>query len=206
LIARSGAPDRLAGGCDSGQPFLFGGAVIRDTYDRFAIVDLKPIHLPDVMEIARLTYGVQQEKRFFTGRITAMNSKSLVAQQVLTGSLMGFLISHVSGKDVHISTLAVHPSHRRRGVGTAILQRLMVMIPGQVTWTVARESRLESHRFLASAGFRAVAVSRSHFDDTGEDGYLMVHSANAEDMRWIDGDLGQRFRKDAATVKRRSDS
>lgn len=64
--------------------------------------------------------------------------------------------------------LCVHPSHRRQGVGTSILDYIIRnMLVDKIT-VVLRETNLVGCQFLAANQFRAMSIMRGHFDD--EDG------------------------------------
>lgn len=88
--------------------------------------------------------------------------------------VLGFLLALREGEEVHIHDLAVAPEHRRKGVASALLQRLFEEIRG------ARRVRLEvrasnraAQAFYKKHGFREVAVLPGYYAD-GEDGLLMV--------------------------------
>lgn len=162
-----------------------------DEYARFAILDMKQEHVQEVFAISRTSFEQSRDKRFFAGSIATINGKCLIAQQVSTGRILGFCVSSVSGRDVGVTVMAVHPDHRKKGVGSALIGRLLGMIPNQMSWVVVRDGNLIGQKFFSSIGFSAVTICEDHFPDG--DGYLMVKSDNKEDMRWYGGDRRARF-------------
>jgi ribosomal-protein-alanine N-acetyltransferase len=77
-----------------------------------------------------------------------------------------------------ILRLAVRPRQQRRGIGTALVRRLLDRMEDISIGTVAAiapDSWLAYHLFLQASGFRAVRVHRRLFGT--DDGYLFVRTA-----------------------------
>jgi ribosomal protein S18 acetylase RimI-like enzyme len=79
---------------------------------------------------------------------------------------------------LYLDRLVVHESYRRRGCGSALVDKLIRKLGGRrdTLQTVARESDLGTLAFLQGMGFVAqTPVQRGYFEDTGEDGYVLVY-------------------------------
>lgn len=94
----------------------------------------------------------------------------------LNGRAMGVLCFHPRPRQnaVEICHLLVHPSVRRRGVGTLLVKGLIEASAkrGKGVYCVVPERSHEVVHFFLSCGFRGVTLWRQHFGED-EDGYYM---------------------------------
>lgn len=76
------------------------------------------------------------------------------------------------GNEAHLITFAVHPSFRRKGLGSQLLQHLLKEIEKQnldkVTLEV-RSSNSTAQKFYQKFGFKRIAVQPQYYIDTNED-------------------------------------
>ncbi len=94
-----------------------------------------------------ISYSLRQIRRFL-GIATA---DGLVAD--IDGTIAGFVIGYLTrGSVAHVVTLDVHPSYRRRNLGTALLEELL----NRFSRAGAREARLE----VSTANTGAIAFYR----------------------------------------------
>jgi ribosomal protein S18 acetylase RimI-like enzyme len=103
------------------------------TFDRMATVDIRPFEDPDAATIARLSTTVQwpslTNAETVIGVCTAPGAVAYVA--LSDDRLVGWAQAVGDGVlQSHLSFLAVHPDHRRRGIG-----RLLVVATFQATGT-----------------------------------------------------------------------
>ena len=74
--------------------------------------------------------------------------------------------------EAHLVTFAVHPSFRRKGLGSQLLQHLLKKIEKQnldkVTLEV-RSSNSTAQRFYQEFGFKRIAIRPQYYIDTDED-------------------------------------
>lgn len=96
------------------------------------------------------------------------------------GNVVGFLVASVEagfpGPIGHIKDLAVSPSHRRRGLGSRLLERGMVALrDGGATRTSleVRESNAEAIALYSSHGFHQAQRRLDYYAD-GETALIMV--------------------------------
>ena len=107
------------------------------TFDRMATVDIRPFEDPDAATIARLSTTVQWPS--LTNAEVVMevcNAPGSVAYVALSDDrLVGWARAVGDGiLQSHLSFLAVHPDHRRRGIG-----RLLVVATFQATGTKRKD-------------------------------------------------------------------
>ncbi len=74
--------------------------------------------------------------------------------------------------EAHLVTFAVHPSFRRKGLGSQLLQHILKEIEkqnlGKVTLEV-RSSNSTAQRFYQEFGFERIAIRPHYYIDTNED-------------------------------------
>ena len=90
--------------------------------------------------------------------------------------VVGFMIYELHKNRLHILNFAVHEQMRRRRVGTQMVRKLASKLSRERRNRLMleiRETNLSAQLFFRDAGFRAISVLRSFYDDTPEDAYLM---------------------------------
>jgi [ribosomal protein S18]-alanine N-acetyltransferase len=131
-------------------------------------------HMPDVLDIDRRSFEQSWDDAAFLDQLRQRNVISMSA--VHGDRIVGFVVYRLHRTFIEVVRMAVAPEHRRRGVGSAILDKLAGKLnPHRRTAMefIVRESNLDACRFLRHNGVRAVEVLRGHFDD--EDGYRMEY-------------------------------
>ena len=117
----------------------------------------------------------------FTRCLRQRNCIGMVAE--IGGSVVGFMLYELQRAEVHVLNFAVARSHRRFGIGTGMMTKLMAKLTPQRRDRIeleVRETNLPAQLFFRSLGFRATAVLRDFYQDSTEDAYLMQFLAAAE--------------------------
>ena len=95
------------------------------------------------------------------------------------GRIVGYMIYELHKDRLHLVNFAVAPVNRRSGIGTLMIEKLKSKLSSyrrtRVTLEV-RDSNLAAQLFFRSQGFRAVQVLRNHYEDSGDDAYIMAYS------------------------------
>ncbi|HMG55916.1 MAG TPA: ribosomal protein S18-alanine N-acetyltransferase [Kofleriaceae bacterium] len=79
--------------------------------------------------------------------------------------------------EVHVHTIAIHPDHRRRGIGAALLGRALAQGRAAGCGLATLEVRRGNAPAIAMyqrAGFRTVHVRARYYQDNGEDALVMI--------------------------------
>jgi len=82
--------------------------------------------------------------------------------------------------DAHISTIAVHPEWRRRGLGELLLLSLLEQGAKQGAQRATLEVRVSNYRaqgLYRKYGFEVVSRRRRYYSDNNEDAFIMVTPA-----------------------------
>lgn len=133
--------------------------------------------MPEVLEIEQFCFDSPWTEDDFLRCLRQRNCICMIAEygddQLGVGAL-GFMVYELHKSRLELLKLAVHPSVWRRGIGTAILDKLKSKTSHdrrRSLSVVARESNLPCHLFLRSQGFRATRILRGYYEDNDEDAY-----------------------------------
>jgi ribosomal-protein-alanine N-acetyltransferase len=134
--------------------------------------------LPEVVrtELASFQYAWSEED--FLRCLQQRHCIGMVAER--GESIVGFMIYELRKNGLHLLNFAVHPSARRSGVGTQMIQRLIQKMEAHRRRSITlllRESNLPAQLFFRTMGFQAVRLLRRYYPDTGEDAYQMEYHA-----------------------------
>ena len=140
---------------------------------------MRAADLPEVMEIDALCLPRPWSAAIWRGELESPHAFYLVVEE--GGGISGHIgVRHVLG-ELHVTTIAVRPEHRRRGHARALVSAALAAYP------VARRVHLEVRPTNAAAitlyeslGFRATGRRPRYYGD--EDALLMTLDL-AEDRR-----------------------
>ncbi len=141
----------------------------------FAIREMDPLHVPQVLEIERACYPAPWSDLAFSHEITSEASVALVAMD--GESVAGYLVGWIAAGQVHVANIAVAAGHRRRGVGTRMMLRLLeeAVRRGCASSSLeVRESNLAARSMYSRLGYHAVALRKSYYSSPAEDAVVMV--------------------------------
>ena len=150
------------------------------TDDPVAIEPMTIADLPQVLAIERMSFTSPWSEANFTHEIDGNPlAWNLVAR--FDGRVVGFACAYVVSDELMINDLAVAASARRRGVGGALLRRLIdgARVRGCRRATLEVRPGNEPARALYEAfGFGVVGHRRGYYADTGEDALLLTCDLN----------------------------
>ena len=78
----------------------------------------------------------------------------------LKEEILGYIIF---SQDGHIISIAVHPHHRREGIGTQLLQRAMKTPHLKKVWAEVRRSNHGAQAFYSKMGFQITGVVPNYY-------------------------------------------
>jgi ribosomal-protein-alanine N-acetyltransferase len=101
-----------------------------------------------------------------------LNSSSSEREQ----KILGYII--FSG-DGHLISIAVHPQHRRKGVGKELLQRAMKTSHLKKLWAEVRRSNQGAQDFYSKMGFQSTGVIQNYYGN--EDALIMEWTPSVQE-------------------------
>src|SRR5688572_22543193 len=133
--------------------------------------------MPEVLQTEQESFEFSWTEEDFLRCLRQRNCIGMVAEQ--GEKVVGFMIYELHKSKLHILNFAVHPAHRRHGVGGQMVAKLVSKLSNhrrtRITLAV-RERNLAAQLFFRAQGFRAVRVLRSYYEDSGEDAFLMHYA------------------------------
>jgi len=140
--------------------------------ESLAIRRLAYADLPRVLSIERRAFVTPWSMAMFVLELSKSSGICLAAHSGET--MRGYLVCSRYAELWHLMNVAVDPEHRREGVATALIKRLLGEIDGnnKVMLEVrgSNEPAIEMYRGF---GFDAVGHRRRYYQDNGEDALVM---------------------------------
>ena len=150
--------------------------------------------MPEVLAIEQESFDYSWTEEEFLCVLRQRNCIGMVAE--IDHEIVGFMIYELHKSNLHVLNFAVSAAHRRRGIGTKMVQRLVDKLSLQRRKEIlleVRERNLLAQIFFKSQEFRAVTVLRNHYDDTSEDAYIMRYQLQTETIPMIAGSVVNRI-------------
>lgn len=97
---------------------------------------------------------------------------------ICDGEVVGYIGAHNILGEVYITDIAVGEKHRGKGVGTALLCRLLSVCEKENAQFVTLEVRRSNHsaiNFYEKAGFKKVGERAAFYENPREDAILMTY-------------------------------
>jgi ribosomal-protein-alanine N-acetyltransferase len=145
--------------------------------------------MPEVLAIDTATFQFPWSEDDFVRCLRQRNAIGLVAEH--GEKIAGFAIYEIHKNRIHIMNFAVHQAYQRRGVGKAMVDKLVGKLSKERRNRImleVRETNLDAQLFFKAMGFRAVSLLRDFYWDTPEaateDAYLFQYRyTSAEDAQ-----------------------
>jgi ribosomal-protein-alanine N-acetyltransferase len=141
----------------------------------FTLRRLDLADLDAVDRIERASYPAPWSRSMFASELAKPSSLSLAAVDE-EGLVIGYLVLSRYVDAWHVMNLAVDPGWRRRGVASALLERLLADTRGDTERGYTLEVRVsndEAIRLYERFGFRSRGVRRGYYTDNREDALVM---------------------------------
>jgi len=141
-------------------------------------VFLRPFVVSDllaVLEIEHASFLVPWQPEFFLNEMNNPYARLVVAERA--GRVIGYFCCWLVADEVHVLDVAVHPDHRRCGVGRLLLQHILAEARQNGASSASLEVRVSNQPAIAlyqTLGFQQVAIRRRYYEN-GEDAFLMVY-------------------------------
>ncbi|MGI5854083.1 MAG: ribosomal protein S18-alanine N-acetyltransferase [Bacillota bacterium] len=131
--------------------------------------------LDRVMEIEHKSYTLPWSYTSYVYELVE-NSRALYIVAQLGTEVVGYCGMWIIFDEGHITTIAVDPAHRRKGIGRRLIEALMEMgaTQGVKRFTLeVRVSNLNAQSLYKAMGFQSVGIRKGYYSDNGEDAYIM---------------------------------
>ncbi len=135
--------------------------------------------IPEVMKIDRFSFPLPWSERSYRYELAHNSAAQLMVadyHHLDRIQLVGYIGFWFVVDEMHISTLAVHPDFRRRGIGQALLEgalHLAESLGGVIATLEVRTSNQAALGLYDKFGFEVVGRRKNYYQDNREDAWLM---------------------------------
>lgn len=150
--------------------------------------------MPEILAIEQESFKSPWTEEDFIRCLRQRNCIGMVAELTIghDNPVVGFMIYELNKSHIQALNFAVAASHRRCGVGSQMVAKLIDKLSTQRRTRIrleVRESNLPAQLFYRSQGFRAVSTLRNFYEDTPEDAYLMQyrHRPKPDELPFLNG-------------------
>ena len=132
--------------------------------------------MPEVLQIEQESFDFAWTEEDFLRCLRQRNCIGMVAEH--GEKVVGFMIYELHKSKLHILNFAVNGQHRRMGIGSQMVAKLIGKLSShrrtRITLAV-RETNLPAQLFFRTQEFKALKVLRNYYEDSGEDAFLMQY-------------------------------
>ena len=132
-------------------------------------------HLDEVLAIEQASFPTPWSRYAFTYELQE-NEFAHYIVALVQGRVVGYAGIWVLLDEAHLTSIAVHPEWRGRGLGRALMGEMLALARslGVRAMTLeVRPSNLPARRLYASLGFEERGRRKGYYADTGEDALIM---------------------------------
>ena len=135
---------------------------------------LREEHIPAVLEIEQRSQSSPWSERSFRNELDHPQGVFIVA---LSGErLLGFAGEWILADEAHITTIAVHPDERRRGLGRDLMLELLARgraLGAECSTLEVRAGNDAAIKLYESLGYVRAGLRKNYYPDNKEDALVM---------------------------------
>ncbi len=135
--------------------------------------------LDEILAIEQASYRTPWSKRAFQSELKARHAYPLVLGQQDSPSVLGYVCCWLTLDECHILNVAVHPSFRRMGLASQLIDHLLEVCDREKVLRYFLEVRVSNEGAISlyrKYGFKVCGIRRRYYGDTGEDALIMQRS------------------------------
>jgi ribosomal-protein-alanine N-acetyltransferase len=144
---------------------------------RWEIAPMKQGDLDDIMEIERLAFRAPWSRQVFVEELDRDWAHVDVLRERKGGGVLAFVNFWLVRDEVHVLNVATHPSARRQGHASRLLEHVISFAHREkcryVTLEV-RRSNQSAIRLYRKYGFRPVGIRPNYYVEDNEDALVML--------------------------------
>jgi len=132
--------------------------------------------LDEVLYIEKSSFLLPWSRCAFEDEMRAVYAYPMVLIRDIPPGVQGYLCFWILSDECHILNLAVHPSCRRQGVATRLMDNLLDVCRLKKILAChleVRASNLIARALYRKFGFRRQGLRKQYYSDTGEDAVIM---------------------------------
>jgi len=145
---------------------------MRSGMNSFTLRDMTYADLDAVLQVEITVFPSPWSRSSFEIELAKPYSVAIIAEA--EGSLAGYGVAWLVADEIHIANVAVHPDFRRRGLGRALVERLLES--GESAKGAFLEVRIRNSdaiRLYRQLGFQDIGIRKKYYQEENEDALLM---------------------------------
>lgn len=133
--------------------------------------------LEQILEIEPVAFGSHHwSRQSFVNELNNAGGQYFVIEESLKREIVGYTGFWLIGEEAHITTLAVHPDHRRQHIGERLLiHSIQTARRIGANWMTleVRVSNEAAQGLYYKYGFKSLGLRRRYYQDNGEDAMVL---------------------------------
>ncbi len=145
----------------------------------FSIRRMSEEDIEEILAIEQASYRTPWSRRAFESEIRAPHARPLVLGQPDAPLVLGYICSWRTLDECHILNVAIHPSFRRLGFASHLIDHLLDISRKEGILRHLLEVRVSNEAAISlykKYGFKVCGVRKRYYADTGEDALIMQRS------------------------------
>ncbi|MFA4016516.1 MAG: hypothetical protein RUDDFDWM_001626 [Candidatus Fervidibacterota bacterium] len=139
---------------------------------------IEPMHISDldeVLAIENASFSQPWTRNMFEDDLLYSERTCYIVAR-LHGRVVGYAGMWLIGDEAHITTIAVHPDFRRRGIGNTLMRSLLLEAMRRgARWATleVRASNKPAQQLYMKWGFKVVGIRRNYYSNPQEDALVL---------------------------------
>ncbi len=133
--------------------------------------------IPSILEIENVSFQTPWRFSTFSGEIVNKGiSFPYVIVHRIVERVIGYIIYWKIQEEVQISNFAIHPDFRGKGIGEAVMRRIIKAIQrdgGVYVFLEVRPSNLSARSLYNKLGFKVLGTRKDYYQSPLEDALIM---------------------------------
>ena len=141
------------------------------------IREMRAQDIPEIMDIEHSSFSSPWSEIAFQGELRKEYAVTRVAE--IRHNIVGYAIANYILNEGHILNLAVHPGHRRQGIATSLIYKLLNILHRKgcsLLYLEVRVSNAPARLFYENLEFMVVGKRKSYYQSPVEDALLMFRT------------------------------
>ena len=141
---------------------------------KIKIRNLTPYDITNIKEVEKLCFEVLWPPESFKKEMN--NDVSVFIGTEIGNRLVGYMGAWIIVDEAHITTVAVDPSFRGKGIGKLLVWSMMnICVARECAWATleVRVNNTPACSLYESFGFKTISVRKKYYE-TGEDANVMI--------------------------------
>ena len=137
---------------------------------------LEVVEIEEQSGLSRWGWAAYHAELQGTNRELMLIARPAMASIVEPGPIAGFIIARETAGELHINNVAVRTEFRRRGIGAALLERILHEArrrKANAAFLEVRSANFAAQALYEKNGFRAIARRADYYSEPCEDAVVM---------------------------------